>query len=557
MRSCSFPSDLTFTIAALAAVMVCFASDGAAQSQTPEQGSGPVVQIADDPKAIDPATLVHPRLAERVTVQFEQSALKDVYRWLQDEHKLSVAVDAAALREAGILSSELVSDRLNDEPLYLLLDRLASLKIGWYMVGDELQLTTLKAAAEVMSNESFNLGEYFDGGFEQGRLMELIPEVVGGEWIQNGDEHGDAMLLGDVVFLRQNAAVNREVRGLLAALKTPARRVLTLDAPQNAVQRLRLSARVTIQLKETPLDEAVRELSRLSGADLRLNQSELAAQGVRSRTPITLEMNDQKLSTTLKTLLSELDLTWLVQDGVIWVVRPTAPQFRSVSALFDVRDLCRNEQETVLLMDALYSQAGADWVSHGDESGTIAIARSGIIVVRNTMSTLDEITELLNNYRIALKGSKRRDPPKGKDPKEVVVHYYQVPTAMAADLVTALPEMVRTETWRSEAHPDAAGTIRVLKSTDALRDVHVAVQKAGADGISSQSGFLVQNSVLVIRQQREVHLELQEFIDAISNGDLSARYKDLGGNSSGGSVGGQGGGGFGGGFGGGGLFSTK
>lgn len=84
------------------------------------------IEISDVPSAIDPATLMNPRLAASTTVEFDKVSMKELYRWLQEEQKLSVSVDATAMKEKGILSSELVTDSLDNEPLYLILDRLKS-----------------------------------------------------------------------------------------------------------------------------------------------------------------------------------------------------------------------------------------------------------------------------------------------------------------------------------------------------------------------------------------------------------------------------------------------
>ncbi len=104
------------------------------------------VEISNDPRALDPATLMDPQLARPTTVAFDRATMKEIYRWLQEEQQLSVSVDGTAMKEKGILSSELVTDKLDNEPLYLVLDRLKSLGIGWYEEGGDLFLTTVEAA---------------------------------------------------------------------------------------------------------------------------------------------------------------------------------------------------------------------------------------------------------------------------------------------------------------------------------------------------------------------------------------------------------------------------
>ncbi len=508
-----------------------------------EAAAAKPIEISDDPGALDPATLMAPRLAASTTVEFDKISMKELYRWLQEEQKLSVSVDATAMKEKGILSSELVTDRLNNEPLYLILDRLKSLGIGWYEEGGDLFLTTTEATGQKMMTVSYNLGELLDAGFEGERIVEAISSATGSTLIEQGDQDGAVVLLGDVVFVRQTQQVQREVRGLLAGLKKTGRRTLTMAPPQHALLREKLQQKISITLEEVPLSEAITEIARVSGADIRANSAELKKAGVRDRSPISIEMTDQKLSLVLQSALSDFKLTWLVQDGVVWVVQNSTAEAATRTAIYDVRDLCRDEAESEALMYALMEQAGGSWEDNGDKQGVLLFARPGILVVRHTEQMLDSVLQLLENYRTALRESKPRKKL-GPDPKEVVTYYYRLPTEMAQDLEQHLTEMVRTETWKSENTPDAPGTIRILKSTSDLLDTHgrSAVTAKETAGQNAGHVLVVDNSVLIIRQLREVHEEIDRLLDKLTTGERPVDPNAMGGGMGGG------GGGFGGGF---------
>ncbi len=503
------------------------------------------IEIADEPKSIDPATLMNPRLAEPTTIEFDGVSLKELHRWLQEEQKLSVSVDAASMKEKGILSSELVTDKLNNEPLYLILDRLKSLGIGWYEEDGDLFLTTTDATRHTMMTVSYNLGELLDAGFEAERVLECISSATGSTLIENGDEDGSVVLLGDVVFVRQTQHVQQEVRGLLAGLKNPARRTLTLDPPQHAALREKLVQKISLTLEEVPLSEAIEEIARVSGADIRLNAAELKKAGVRDRSPVSIEMVDQKLSIVLQSALSELKLTWLLQDGVIWVVEKSTAESAVRTAIYDVRDLCRDREESEALKYALMEQTGGSWQDNGGDYGVLLFARPGILIVRHTEQTLDSVLQLLENYRTALRQSKPRKQA-GPDPKEVITHYYRLPTDMAQDLQLHLGELVRPETWKSENRPDAPGTIMILKSTSDLRDANgrTPVSSKGTAPAQEPGHILVvDNSVLIIRHMREVHEGIDMLLNKLTTGERPMNQR------SGFGGGGQGGqGGFGGGF---------
>ena len=57
---------------------------------------------------------------------------------------------------------------------------------------------------------------------------------------ENAGGPGVVSFLGDVIFIRQTDNVQREVRGLLAALREHGRRTFSLDPPQHALLRQKL-----------------------------------------------------------------------------------------------------------------------------------------------------------------------------------------------------------------------------------------------------------------------------------------------------------------------------
>lgn len=522
------------TLASVAFItFVMPATESTAQDDEPESLK---IVIADEPKTIDPATLLPEALAAPVIVEFDETSLKDVVEWLKSERQISILLDNKALSDANILVSEPVTDRLNDEPLYLLLDRLQTLDLAWYMQGGILHLTTTRVAQQHLSTIPYNLGDLLDAGYKADHLTRTVQAVTGGEWQAQGEKQSRIVLLGDVLFVRQTDEIHREVAGLLAALREHGRRTFTLDPPQNEVLREKLNQNVSVEFQETPLSTAIDELAEQAGIDIWLDKAALRSRRLPERTPVSLTLAEQKLSTVLQSLLVDLELTWVIRDGILWVTtHQQAGQFTK-AAVYDVRDLCRDENESFALQRAIIGQTAGPWQGSGQGNGVISFAKPGAMVVRQTERGLNEVLQLLETYRIAIKASKPRDRDEA-DAKKVTTQFYRMPKVMADDLAPMLPLMVQNETWKNEERPDAIGTILIFASSPGILDA-AGLDVEETDGEGTQHGLVVPYTTLMITQTREVHEKISELIIQIENGDEIPMGSGMGG------MGGSFGGGF-------------
>jgi hypothetical protein len=134
------------------------------------------------------------------------------------------------------------------------------------------------------------------------------------------------------------------------------------------------------------------------------------------------------------------------------------------------------------------------------------------MLVLQTEPIMDEVMTLLDNYRFALKNSKRRISPE-IDPEGYEVKYYRLPTAIAQDLQSLLPELVAKESWLESQKEGALGTIEICRSRSEVRN-------GNAD--KNIPSTLEPHSVLIILQKRKVHTEISAFIQKILHGDEQA-----------------------------------
>ena len=531
----------TIVLTLLSLVLVPQASFGQQPEPKADDKTPKRPEISDEPKFVDPATLVPAKLAVNVTIDFDESSLREIAAWIQQEQKIPVLFDRKALSDENIALGETVTDGLKNEPLYLLLNRLRSLGLSWYVADDILHITTLAVADRRMSTESYNVSDLLDTGFKVEDLTATILSTAGGAWMEVDGAGGTIEWLGDVLFVRQTARAHQEVAGLLTALRKHGRRTLTFDPPQHARLREALDANISVDFSETPLARAIEQLSEQSGVAIRLDTAALRESGIRDREPVSLTLSDRKLQTVLHVLLSDVNLTWILRDGVMGITSIRRAGRHEITAIYDVRDLCRNQDEAYELTEAIQTQTAGPWEETDGDGGTITFARTGTMAIRHTESGLREVSALLQTYRTALLNSKprKRDVV---DPTEVITRYYRLHAGVAEGLVELLPHLVEPTTWKNAQQPDAVGTILKVVSSPELTDAQGhAVQSGTGEAAASAQALVVARAVLIVRQSRAVHDTIAETITRIENGDPRVA-EDLEGGGMGGMGGGFGGG---------------
>ncbi|MEZ6069966.1 MAG: hypothetical protein R3C10_06735 [Pirellulales bacterium] len=242
-------------------------------------------------------------------------------------------------------------------------------------------------------------------------------------------------------------------------------------------------------------------------------------------------------------MLHDLGLTWSIRDGVMWGTSEEQSKSYMKVAVYDVRDLCRDDGESVSLINAVESQLQpTSWDIVGGD-GSIISATPGTLVVCQGERVQIDLLDLLETYRAALRASKPRQRD-SEDPDEVMTVYYRMYTDMASDLAAALPMLVRSDSWQSESRPDAPGRVVIVASAPDLSDLEAQDVSASPQTPAPALTLVTARSVLIVTQTRAAHDEIAELIRRVESGDSPAA--GMTGGLGGGGLGG--GGGFGGGF---------
>jgi hypothetical protein len=102
----------------------------------------------------------------------------------------------------------------------------------------------------------------------------------------------------------------------------------------------KLSQKLSLTFKKTPLDAALKELSGKAGLNIVIDNQGLAEEGITVEHPMTLEVEGVKVSTALNVILEPLHLDYVVQEEVLKVTSKTRIENAAmVTATYPVADL--------------------------------------------------------------------------------------------------------------------------------------------------------------------------------------------------------------------------
>ncbi|MBM3963758.1 MAG: hypothetical protein FJ308_01640 [Planctomycetes bacterium] len=505
---------------------------GVAQSTATNQEQIRNVIIADEPKYIDPIEWVPESLRKKVTHTFQEAPLNEVANWIQSQTGLSVVLDERALEEENLSSSELVTESLVDVPVFQFLDRLERMGVDWNLEGNMVTLLPPNAS---LRNVQYNIGDLLDVDYKPDDLLSALTSAIAPDsW---GDAGGvsTVVLLGDVLFVRQVPKTHRRIAAFLEALRHPSRRTWVDESKEHETIASILGTKASVQFQATPLAQAIQSLATQHRLNIRLDRVALRKERISERLPISIDIREQPLQTILQFITSQHGLGWFYRDGVVWITPENEAKVELKLAVFDVRDLCSNRADCSRLLRAIEQQADPEGWSNAGGIGVIAFPLSGIMVISQKESIIDEVLNLLENYRSALKNSKRRISPES-DPEGYETKYYRLPTPVAQDLQVLLPKLIAKNSWNDQdpSIEGALGTIQICRSRSDVRNGNTD---------KNTPSTLEPYSVLIIHQKRKIHPQISDIITKIEAGDAPG-FGVMGGivGGMGGGMGGTGGG---------------
>jgi hypothetical protein len=150
----------------------------------------------------------------------------------------------------------------------------------------------------------------------------------------------------------------------------------------------------------TRLDELITYLSEEYNTQIILDTVALDELGISPDEPVTIRIRNVKLGQALRRVLEPLELTYVVDDGVLLVTSEEESLTKLHLAVYDVRDLVLQGDYSSLHGIIVSTIAADTWAENGGGDAEIRpYPQRGAFVVLQTLSVHEEIDGLLTAMR--------------------------------------------------------------------------------------------------------------------------------------------------------------
>ena len=559
----------TAAVTALVAVVAFFMADFAPVQPGGPALPGPTVASAQEDKTDAPESVSEekpqpeeappeplarisgppllPRELESWTqFDFVDVPLIDVAQFISRQHEYPVVVDEPAFDDMGITADIPITIRIVDPPSLIqelekedrspeereelrltFTDRLVALHqaldwmlrpldLSWYVEDEVLHITTIHAEVGRHIVRSYNARSLLRSGITANSLSHTVQTMTEGDWAVVDGTGGTLSLVGEVLSVRHSYQIQRQVESLLAALSrhTPWHYVAYPQRHLHQLETLEVNVE-GIDFVDAPLTDVIEFMSEVRGSPIRIDARGLADEGISGDELVTLRLPGRPLSTALKLVLKPLQLTVIVQQGTLTVTTLSLAEYAAAlhTVVYDVRDL---EQSRIDALVEAIQNTTDPWERTEGSGGDLLTPGGGQLVVRHTDRVHDEIRELLHAQRQLLEGGGLGGVVRPSQ-TQVETRFYRVPTESAQDLMSTIPDLVAPETWISENGHQPTGSIRTVDVGSRVVEPPPPAsnepdEKAGSKVSSRQQRTFVKETVLIIRNSRSVHSQVDDLM---------------------------------------------
>ncbi len=422
---------------------------------------------------IDPAPHLPEVMTQIVSETLTDISLKELAEHVSQQYGFTCLLRERELGNEGVVAEAKISLFLAGLPLYQALDLacedVAGVKLAWAINDGILWITTERHAFHFEISQVYDVTHLLERGWDSQRLFDVVQRFTSGNWIRVDGHGGEFNMSRNMLAVRQEQIVQREVATMLDALGRDGDMILVDHPPQHAELFAALNRTVELDVDRQPLHAVLAELSMQAGVTLWPITSPLADIGIQLDAPVTYHAGPRALREVLSRLLvggfSFKNLTYRIRHGVIIITSEEAACVPGDRILYDVSDLLSGATDDDFVKVVRSATLAAPWGCEEE----IGIIPDGYLAVSRSPGAHSILQKLLIEMRA------KWVPPmvQAVDPQQSEVRYYFVSQMLADNLQFLLPKVIAPDTWQAVApyDLDANGWIlAVLVSDDFGRE---------------------------------------------------------------------------------------
>jgi hypothetical protein len=473
----------------------------------------------------DPAEASRARIEQAldapIDLIFDETPLTEVAAHLRSVAKIPVQLDLRAIEDIGLGADTKVTFEIANVSLRSALRHLLRRFELTTIIRDEsLLITTDEEAEDSMSIRVYSvrdLAHALDANGEEiendGDLTETLPSLIAPNSWANVGGPGNMVPHHGRLVVAQSDDVHEQLAAVLAALRTmssfldaPADRPFPATSvpaypiqPGNAKIERALAGAATLDLQETPLCEALAQLSAMHAIPIMLDHPALEDVGIDPSTPITLNLQNIRLAEALRHLLREDDLTFVVRDEVLVITTREEIENELRTVIYPVADLIKADGfrtvdeaggELEFYVEMIQSTVAPNaWDEVGGPASIHYLAEYGALIVSQVPHAHAEIADLLTKLRATKPTPTDIAQRKPRDPNEKTTRIVILPKEFAevdpVEMEELIRKLVAPNDWRDGAVLKVIPGRVVIHHTEAVHQQLVRFLFQ-----SDQSGFL-------------------------------------------------------------------
>src|SRR5260370_6356370 len=192
----------------------------------------------------------------------------------------------------------------------------------------------------------------------------------------------------------------QEIRLREATEPRPARDLEHSRRAEKEIAR-HLNMPVTLHYRDVPLTQVIEDLRNAYGLNFVVDERALADKGSRAARAVSFKVDQVYLKNALKTMLRNLDLAYVIEDGAIHITTPERAGGKLALATYQVADLvvCEKGGEMPLIRMITNNVSPADWTDLGGAATIDYHPQTQSLVVNQTADVHEQIADLLAALR--------------------------------------------------------------------------------------------------------------------------------------------------------------